>query len=358
MLDLHGLFWMPHAPTPPARPLSSIPLASLFGSVTPSKSPSSPSLLRYDWLLGLPSPSSPVTTSQQWIAVRQRFEQFHRNLRLTPAQQEDGLTKCRGVVSCLNRHYYAVPSQIDNSLLIGSWGKNTATRPPRDVDVYFVLPATVYIRFQNHWWNRQSALLQEVKDVLRGTYPNTDMRADGQVVVVRFDSFSVEVVPAFLLTTGRYWICNTHDGGSYKETDPQAESNYINGIDTTNSQNLRPLIRMLKAWQAYNSVPMKSFQLELLAASFLTQSAWRQKDFFWFDWLIRDFFAYLCHNINSTIIVPGTLENIYLGDAWKSRAESAYSRALKACDYERDNRVENAGEEWRKIFGIEIPQRP
>jgi hypothetical protein len=302
----------------------------------------------------LPSP----VTIRQWIAVRQRFEQFHQNLLLTRIQEEDGRTKCRGVVGCLNRHYYGLSSQADNSLLIGSWGKDTATRPPRDVDLYFILPAVVYSRFQNHLWNRQSALLQEVKNVLGTTYPNTTMRGDGQVVIVRFETFSIEVVPAFLLNTGRYWICDTRDGGSYKETDPTAESNYIGATDNANNRNLRPLIRMVKAWQAWASVPIKSFQLELLTANFLVQSLWRLEDFFWFDWIIRDFFAYLCQQAGSVVIVPGTLECIYLGNAWHSQAESAYSRAVKACDHERDNRVEDAGEEWQKVFGIQIPQRP
>lgn len=97
------------------------------------------------------------------------------------------------------------------------------------MDVYFLLPVAVYHRFQCHIWNRQSTLLQEVKNRLAITYHNTDMRGDGQVVVVNFGSYSVEVVPAFLLQNGRYWICNTHDGGFYKETDPWAEVNYIKG---------------------------------------------------------------------------------------------------------------------------------
>jgi hypothetical protein len=55
-------------------------------------------------------------------------------------------------------------------------------------------------------WNRQSALLQEVKGVLAETYPDTDMSGDGQVVLVRIGTYNVEVVSAFALTNGRYWI--------------------------------------------------------------------------------------------------------------------------------------------------------
>lgn len=293
--------------------------------------------------------------SSMWIAVRRRFTQFDANLALTPAQRQDGFTKRNGVVSSLNRHYYESLSTTDNSFLIGSWGKGTATRPPRDVDIYFVLPVSVYYRFQSYVGNRQSALLQEVKTVLAATYPDTDMRGDGQVILVRFGSYNVEVVPAFLLQNGRYCICDTHNRGSYKQTDPWAELHHIDATDQANNRNLRPLIRMLKAWQRNCSVPLKSFQLELLAADFLPASPWRLNDFFYFDWITRDFFAYLYHRANTFITVPGTLERIYLGNEWQSRALTAYNRAEKACEYEKLNLVEAAGEEWQKIFGQQIP---
>jgi hypothetical protein len=292
-----------------------------------------------------------------WVAVRPRFRQFDRNLVLTSLQLADGHKKRAGVVSCLNRAYYGTSSETDNSFFVGSWAKNTATRPPRDIDIYFRLPAEVYHRFQSYACPRQSALLQEVKDRLVLTYPNTDMSGDGQVVVVNFDSYSVEVVPAFKLTTpGRYLICDTRNGGSYKQTAPWDEVTHLEAIDMANARNVRPLIRMMKAWQAYCSVPIKSFHLELVASEFIAQSPWRLNDWFYFDWLTRDFFAFLYHRANHTVFVPGTSEALQLGSEWRSRAESAYCRAAKACDYERDNDVANAGAEWQKIFGSNIPQ--
>lgn len=295
-------------------------------------------------------------TPPPWIAVRQRFAQFHLNLALTPLQAADAHTKRAGVVSCLNRAYYRTNSNTDNSFFVGSWAKDTAIRPPRDVDLYFLLPVAVYHRFQAYAWARQSALLQEVKDRLAITYPDTNMSGDGQVVVVNFGSYSVEVVPAFPLVQGGYWICDTHNGGCYKKTDPWAEVNQLDAADSANARNLRPLIRMLKAWQAWCSVPIKSFHLELVASEFIAQSPWRLNDWFYFGWITRDFFAYLYHRANGFVFVPGTFEVVALGDAWQSHAESAYHRAVKACAHEYDNRVADAGDEWQKIFGTYIPR--
>jgi hypothetical protein len=297
--------------------------------------------------------------SYGWVAVRQRFAQFHRSLTLTPLQQQDGLTKRAGVVSCLNRAYYGTSSQTEHSFFVGSWGKNTTVRPPRDVDIYFLLPSSIYHRFQGHSWNRQSALLQEVKGKLQVPYPTTEMKGDGPVVVVSFGSYSVEVVPAFELTTpGRYWICSSRNGGSYKEAAPWAEIHQLDAADKQNAGNLRPLIRMLKMWQSWWDVPIKSFHLELLASAFIAQSPWRMKDWFYFDWLLRDFFVFLYGHANGYEFVPGTFELLKLGDAWQTKALSAYRRAVKACEHERYNRIEDAGDEWQKIFGPEVPLHP
>ena len=291
-----------------------------------------------------------------WAGVRKRFREFHGNLGLTQPQRDEGADHHHGVRRALNAHYYNSSSESANSFLIGSWGKLTRTRPPRDIDLYFEMPASVYHRFEQHQGNKQSALLQEVKQVLQATYPNTDLRGDGQVVVVGFNRMSVEVVPAFLLDSGQYWICNTHLGGSYETADPKAEIEHISSIHSSNNNNLRPVIMMFKAWQDHCNVPLKSFLIELVTADFLPQCSWRLNDYFYYDWIMRDFFVFLYHKANTNVYVPGTYEQIFLGDSWRSRAETAYRRALKACEYEHDDMIIHAGEEWQKIFGVQIPK--
>ena len=182
------------------------------------------------------------------------------------------------------------------------------------------------------------------------------MRGDGQVVVVRFDSCNVEVVPAFDLGSCQYLICNTAFAGSFKLTRPWAEVVRLDEVDKATNGNLRPLIRMLKAWQGNCTVPIKSFHLELAAANFLQQSPWRLKDGSWFDWMIRDFFAFLYSRAGTCVTVPGTEELVHLGRDWCSRCWSAYVRAVKACQFEELNMVEEAGWQWQMIFGRDIPK--
>ncbi|HEY4914134.1 MAG TPA: nucleotidyltransferase, partial [Candidatus Dormibacteraeota bacterium] len=137
-----------------------------------------------------------------WFFVTRRFTRLLAELTITDWQREDGQTKQAGVRLCLNRYYWGVGSETANSMLIGSWGKNTRLRPPRDVDILFLLPATVHARFQERDGNRQSQLLQEVKEVLAQTYTQTTMRGDGQVVLIPFNSTPVEVAPGFRCRDG------------------------------------------------------------------------------------------------------------------------------------------------------------
>lgn len=290
------------------------------------------------------------------MTVTQRFEQFLTNLRLTSSQRSDGETKYKGVTQCLNKHYYGSSSETQHGKLVGSWGKRTEIRPPRDIDAIFVLPDSVFTQYSQMPWttNKQSALLQEVKGVLQDCYSTTKMSGDGQVVVIPFTSYAVELVPAFAIGS-QFYICNTHGGGSYKTVDPDAEVSRLNSSDTTTSGNTRDLIRMMKRWQDYCTVPIKSFLVELLAISFLDTWEHRGKSKTYYDWMTRDFLKFLIDRANGYVTVPGTYEIINIGDQWKSRAETAFNRAQKACQNEGGD-PDAAGEEWQKIFGNDIPR--
>lgn len=189
----------------------------------------------------------------KWICLTKRFKNFQENLVLTPNQIADGETKYESVVSCPNAAYWGHNSKTRNSFLIGSWAKGTEVRPPRDVDLYFLLSIEVYNRFESYavGVNKQSALLQDVKSKLLASYPSTFIRGDGPVVIAGFNSYSVEIVPAFLYSNHArsYFVCDTKSGGSYKKTTPLHGVDAISAADVRNSNNARRLIRMLKTWQ-------------------------------------------------------------------------------------------------------------
>lgn len=289
------------------------------------------------------------------LSIGQQFTTFLSNIQLTENQIQDARTKYDGVCEKLHNNYYSTTYNGSTKLLVGSYGKNTAIAPPTDIDVIFVMPASEYERYNSHYGNGQSHLLQVIKNILLTKYPNTDIRGDGQVVVVNFVSYYVEVVPGFLLTGGKYYIPDTHNGGSWKLTAPKYEMENIQTSNKRTEGNTVRLIKMIKAWKSNCNVEIKSLVIELTVVDFLNSYQYCNKGSTYYDWMIRDYFKYLLSKLSSSSYIPGTYESISYGNSWESKAKVALLSAEKACDLESENLHYIEADEWKKIFGTRFP---
>jgi hypothetical protein len=286
------------------------------------------------------------------MSVASRFETFLGNLSLSSAQREDAQTKYNGVCSKLHSHYYGTTYDGSTKLLIGSYGKRINIRPPRDVDVLFIMPYAKYTQYNSQQGNGQSQLLQDIRSALMEKYTYVNIRGDGFVVVVPFEGgHHVEVLPGWLSTNNKYLIPDTHNGGKWTVTDPPAEIANLDASDRRSNGNTRNLIKMMKAWQEYCSVPIKSLSIELRVISFMKNWQYYSNGTMYYDWMARDFFRELLNYVNGNCQIPGIEEKVYYGDEWKSKAESALARAVKACEYESAKKEDDATLEWKKIFG-------
>ena len=288
--------------------------------------------------------------------VGAKFDRFLSNIQLTDAQLEDAQSKHERVRDALKRHYYSTEWTGPTSILIGSYGKATACRPPTDVDILFIMPTNLFDKYNKPYINNQSQLLQDVKNVLKDTYPDTTMRADGQVVVVSFSgSFTVEVIPVFKSNNPDiYYTPDTHNGGSWKTTNPVAEKNNITSCNAISSGKATHMIKMSKVWKHVCSVPIKSIALELVCVEFVKQWQHRDKTSVYYDYMVRDFFEFLLARKSGFLAIPGIIESCYLDDAWESKANTALDNAKNACSYEAQEGDTNniyANIYWKRLFG-------
>lgn len=257
-----------------------------------------------------------------------QFNRLLAGLELTSSQVEAASTRHTAMRGNLEN---AFPGS--KTFIVGSYAKNTSVRPPSDLDIFLVLPDSVRNKYNSYlYYNRnlQSELLQEVKNKIQKYYPNTTMKADGQVVIVPFaSSFSVEIAPAFSKAYNNgYQICDTNAGGRWKDVDPLGEKSALTSSNSQTNGNTVRLVKMMKCWRRECNVPLKPFWIEILVQNFLKNYQYRDKTSVYYDWMVRDFFDYLVGmgkhaTFGVTISHPTTYESLNIGNAWFSKAEMA-----------------------------------
>lgn len=142
------------------------------------------------------------------------------------------------ITKAVNSEFWSSNSETAHSLFVGSYGRGTATTDS-DLDVLLSLPRSEYERYDMYRGNGQSRLLQAVKSAVSETYSTTDVKGDGQVVVVRFsDGMKFELLPAFKRVDSwgsfvSYDYPDTHMGGRWLATDPKAEQEAMKEKNTS-----------------------------------------------------------------------------------------------------------------------------
>ena len=224
------------------------------------------------------------------MQVKDDFNEFISNLQID--NFDDINTSLEGIAKKLNQKYYD-NSTTDNYLMVGSMGRNTSIKGESDIDVIYELPDEVFERFDDYESNGQSQLLNEIRDVLKEKYPSTDIKGDGQVVVISFTKYKIELVPGFKQDNNSYKFPDTHDSGSWKITKPILEIEEANNM-INNTSTYRDICQMIREWKANNGVTICGLLIDTLIKDFLDNNPeykWKSKSDYYE--LLKSVFKYL-----------------------------------------------------------------
>ena len=182
------------------------------------------------------------------------FKIFCEDIHLT--NLEDMQTTAKNLAKKLNNHYYGLDEESESHMyIVGSVGRKTAISGSSDLDLIFDMPIDIFNQYDNYENNGQSALLQDVKSVLLERYPNTKIRGDGQVVVIDFNKYTVELVPGFKQSNDKFKYPDTNDGGCWKITDPLSEQFECSDCNLKSAGIYYDFCHIVRSWK--NSVGFK-----------------------------------------------------------------------------------------------------
>lgn len=285
--------------------------------------------------------------------IPQAFEAFYKNLIIRNTDEVS--SRYKRITKTLNKKYYDSESEDLHSLQVGSYGRGTAINETSDLDMIFILPPEVFTRFNSYVSNGQSALLQEVKTEILKTYSQTDVGADGQVVVVDLGDMKIEVVPAFDNDDGSFKYPDSNNNGSWKTTNPRPEISAINDLNAKKGKNLKPLSKMARAWKNTTGAPMGGLLIDTLAYNFLKDNKdYDQDTFSNYHFLVRDFFKFLAEQNKEQAYwhAPGSNQKVYPKGRFTAKAKKAYNNIIEAIE---KNENKTVWEIWKKVFGRNFP---
>lgn len=286
------------------------------------------------------------------VKVSEIFDALLESLKVgdastTIAMRRDEITKA------LNKDFRGVEGSTANRLMVGSYGRHTAIRGVSDLDMIFILPASLRSSYDTATGPRR--VLTRVKDALKSRYPNTDIRVDQCVVRVQFTSnkFKFEVQPAFENDDGSFDYPDTK-AESWKTTKPRDEIAATKECNDRTSKNMRHLARMARAWKDANGVVMGGLLIDTLVYRFFAStSEYDDKGTLWFDLMARDFFEFLMNEPDKDYYLAlGSNQRVTVKKRFQAKAKKAYNRCIEAI---ADEGKASANRKWREVFGTGVP---
>lgn len=238
---------------------------------------------------------------------------------------------------------------------IGSFGNGTSISGYSDVDYLASLS-------REKLSNSSTYSLGKVRDSLADRFPNTGVRVSCPAVVVPFGttkSETTEVVPADYIEEKNgykvYDIANCN--GGWMRASPDAHIAYVAAANDRLNGKVKPLIRFIKAWKCFRSVPISSFYLELRVAKYsLDESSivYSVDVKRVLKLLLDGKLASMQDPMGISGYISACKSEVFQDEAL-SKLETALSRAEKAWEAEQRGDTSDAFDWWRLLYDYEFP---
>lgn len=280
------------------------------------------------------------------------FDTLLKNLKVGDASESVAARRDE-IAKALNKDFRSKDGSTEHRLMVGSYGRHTAIKGVSDLDLIYILPATLRSSYDSDTGPRR--ILNRVRDVLKARYTNTDIRVDQCVVRVQFTSnkFKFEVQPAFENDDSSFDYPDTV-AETWKTTKPREEISATKECNDRTSKNMRHLARMARSWKNANGVVMGGLLIDTLVHRFFsTTDEYDSAGTGSFDLMARDFFEFLKDEPDKDYYLAlGSHQRVKVKKRFQPKAKKAYNRCLEAI---ADEGKSSANKKWREVFGTAAP---
>jgi Second Messenger Oligonucleotide or Dinucleotide Synthetase domain len=272
--------------------------------------------------------------------------------RLTPTTVESQAAK---------NHRASIEARLKNDfglrrfVRIGSFGNGTSISGYSDVDYLACLPT-------DQLTENSTYSLAKIRNALDARFPATGVRVNCPAVAVPFGnrkSFTTEIVPGdyFREEDGFKVYDIPNCSGGWMKASPDAHNAYVRAIDNKLDGKVKPLIRFVKAWKFFRSVPISSFYLELRVAKYASTETAIVYDIDVKNILcqLRDSgLASLRDPMGVSGLIPAC-KSLAALEVAKSKVYNAATRAEKGRGASINKNIPAAFNWWRLVYNGEFP---
>jgi Second Messenger Oligonucleotide or Dinucleotide Synthetase domain len=235
------------------------------------------------------------------VTVQQAFENLlEKSINLSPAQISQGSkshTYIRNLLDNKWQTHDSFPWIVEGDFLSGSYGRGTKIWPLDDIDVMIVLDghglvpisggtylnaevrgsgmegSPIWRHFDANNLVSSVSVLEVFKDALKDTYPDSEIKKDGQAVNVWLASYGIglDIVPCFHIvprdgSQDFYYIPMGNGNTMWKSTNPKIDHRISDYLHARHDRKLKPVVKLLKYWnKTQNAERLRSYHIEALA---------------------------------------------------------------------------------------------
>lgn len=149
-------------------------------------------------------------------------------------------------------------AEISEQFIFGSYSRGTIL--PRNMDARSDID--YMIEFSDTSFRPQT-YLDKLRRFVQANYPSSDIKQSHPTIVLSLNHINFELVPAI-----KYWLyglqipASASDYQDWQDTDPHGFNSKLTDANKTYGNQIKPLVRIMKYWNAKNRYPFESYELE------------------------------------------------------------------------------------------------